>query len=73
MPGMLHVASPLMQGADVADLQKRLTALGYAPVDEQYAPAGRCPLRVAALAETAFHLRAPLGNAAVALGRRVGI
>ena len=28
---MLHVASPPMQGPGVTDLQKRLTALGYAP------------------------------------------
>ena len=41
MASMLHVASPLMQGPEVADLQKRLTALGYAPgpIDGAYGPA----------------------------------
>jgi Putative peptidoglycan binding domain/CHAP domain len=40
MPAMLHIASPLMQGREVANLQERLTALGYAPgpIDGAYGP-----------------------------------
>ena len=47
MPAMLHVTSPLMQGADVVDLQKRLTALGYAPgpIDGAYGPATAAAVR----------------------------
>lgn len=47
MPAILHVTSPLMQGADVADLQKRLTALGYAPgpIDGAYGPATAAAVR----------------------------
>ena len=41
MPAMLHIASPLLQGPEVAALQERLTALGYAPgpIDGAYGPA----------------------------------
>jgi hypothetical protein len=47
MPATLHVASPLMQGPDVDDLQKRLTALGYAPgpIDGAYGPATAAAVR----------------------------
>jgi Putative peptidoglycan binding domain/CHAP domain len=40
MAAMLHVASPLMQGPDVAQIQEKLTALGYAPgpIDAAYGP-----------------------------------
>lgn len=41
MAASLHVTSPLMSGPAVLDVQKRLTALGYAPgaVDGRYGPA----------------------------------
>ena len=41
MAASLHVTSPLMTGPAVLDVQKRLTALGYAPgaVDGRYGPA----------------------------------
>src|SRR5215471_7585261 len=47
MPAMLHVTSPPMQGAEVVDLQKRLTALGYAPgpIDGAYGPATAAAVR----------------------------
>ena len=47
MPAMLHVASPLMQGREVTQLQKRLTALGYAPgpIDGAYGPATAAAVR----------------------------
>src|SRR5262245_29092245 len=47
MPAMLHVTSPLMKGAAVADVQKRLTALGYAPgpVDGEYGTATAAAVR----------------------------
>src|SRR2546430_164376 len=47
MPGMLHVTSPLMQGPEVTALQKRLTALGYAPgpIDGAYGAATAAAIR----------------------------
>ena len=47
MPGMLHVTSPLMQGPEVTELQKRLTALGYAPgpIDGAYGAATAAAIR----------------------------
>lgn len=40
MPAMLHVTSPPMAGPEVATIQEKLTALGYAPgpIDGTYGP-----------------------------------
>lgn len=47
MPAMLHVTSPLMRGPDVAQIQEKLTALGYAPgpVDGTYGPTTAAAVR----------------------------
>jgi hypothetical protein len=40
MPAMLHVTSPPMTGRDIATIQEKLTALGYAPgrIDGAHGP-----------------------------------
>jgi hypothetical protein len=47
MPAMLHVTSPPMSGRDVAAIQEKLTALGYAPgvVDGIYGPTTAAAVR----------------------------
>src|SRR3954451_22904769 len=47
MAAMLHIASPLMTGADVDKVQERLTALGYAPgpIDGAYGPTTAAAVR----------------------------
>jgi hypothetical protein len=51
----------------------RFASLRHAPVDEKDPAAGRRPLRSAPFTETAVDVRAPLGDAPVALGRNVSI